>query len=43
MRSQELDTETRVQNLDEAVSMSHDANTFGKGMHPYILPPAMDK
>ena len=33
----------RVQNLDEADCISHSTNTFGKGMHLIILPPAMGK
>ena len=38
-----MDTVTWVQILDEAVYISKSANTFGKGMNPIILPPAMDK
>ena len=33
----------RVQILDEAVCISHSANTLGKGMNQTILPPARDK
>ena len=32
-----------VQILDQAVCISHSANTFGKGMNPIILPPTMGK
>ena len=39
----ETDTLTRVQILDEADCISHCTNTFGKGMNPIILPPAMGK
>ena len=28
---------------DEAVCISHNTITIGKGMHPTILPPAMNK
>ena len=38
-----MDTVTQVQILDEAVWISHCANTFGKGMHTHILPHAMGK
>ena len=38
-----MDSSIRVQFLDEAVGISHSANTLGKGMNPYILPPAMGK
>ena len=34
---------TRVQILDETDCISHSTNTFGKGMNPIILPPAMGK
>ena len=34
---------TRVQTLDEAVCISHSANTFGKSINPLILPSAMGK
>ena len=30
-------------NSNPAISISHSANTLGKGMHPFILPPAIDK
>ena len=43
LSSQELDTATRVQILDEADCISHSTNTLGKGMNPIILPPAMGK
>ena len=36
-----VDTAKRVQNLDETDCISHRTNTFGKGMNPIILPPAM--
>ena len=39
----EIDTVTRVQNLNEDVCISHYANTLGKGMKSTILSPAMDK
>ena len=39
----EMDTATRVQILDETDWISHSTNTFGKGMNPIILPPAMGK
>ena len=29
--------------LDETDCISHSTNTLGKGMNPFILPPAMDK
>ena len=32
-----------VQNLDEAVCISHSTNTLGKGMNPTIFPSAMGK
>ena len=38
-----MDTATRVQILDETDCISHNANIFGKGMNPIILPPAMGK
>ena len=38
-----MDMVTRVQILDETNSISHSTNTFGKGMNPNILPPAMGK
>ena len=41
--SQEMDTATRVQILDEADCISHSTNTLGKGMNAVILPPAMGK
>ena len=36
-----MDTVIRVQILDEPVSISHSANTVGKGMNLTILPPSM--
>ena len=36
-----MDTATRVQILNEAVCISHSGDTFGKGMNPTILLPAM--
>ena len=39
----EMNTLTRVQNLDEAVSIAHCTNTLVKDMNPTILPPAMGK
>ena len=38
-----MDTATRVQILDETDCISLSTNTFGKGMNPIILSPAMDK
>ena len=38
-----MDTVTRVQIMDEAVCISHSANTFGKGMNPTILSSAIGK
>ena len=38
-----MDTANQVQNLDEADCISHNPNTFGKGMNVIILPPAMGK
>ena len=43
LSSQEMDTATRVQILDETDCISHSTNTLGKGMNPIILPPAMGK
>ena len=43
LSSQEMDTETRVQILDEIYCISHSTNTLGKSMNPIILPPAMIK
>ena len=37
-----MDSSTRDQILDEAVSIPHVANTLAKGMNP-ILPPATGK
>ena len=41
--SQEMNTVTRVQILDETHCISHSTSTLGKGMNPNILPPAIDK
>ncbi len=38
-----MDTETRVQILDEADCISHSTNTLRKGMNLIILHPAMGK
>ena len=38
-----MDTATRVQNQNETDCISHNTNTFGKGMNLNILPPAMAK
>ena len=38
-----MDTEPRVQILNEADCIKHRSNTLGKSMYPVILPPAMDK
>ena len=38
-----MDMANWVQNLEEAVCISHCANTLEKGMNPTILPPAMGK
>ena len=38
LSSQEVDTATRVQILDEI----HYTNTLGKGMNPIILPPGIN-
>ena len=43
LSSQEMDTATRVQILDETDSISYSTNTLGKGMNLIILPPAMGK
>ena len=43
LSSQDVDTTTRVQILDEPDYISHSTNTLGKGMNPNILPPAMGK
>ena len=42
-RRREIDTAARVQILDETDFISHSTNTFGEGMNPIILPPAMGK
>ena len=41
--TQDMDTTTRVQILDEIDCISHSTNTLGNGMNPIILPPAMGK
>ena len=41
--TREMDTVTRVQIPDEAVCISHGANTVGKSMNPIIVSPIMDK
>ena len=38
-----MDIAARVQVLDKTIFISHNTNTFGKGMNPTILPPAMGK
>ena len=38
-----MDMATKVQNLNEAVYISHDPNNLVKGMHLNILLPAMGK
>ena len=38
-----MDAETRVQILDKTACISHDIKTFGKGINPTILSPAIDK
>ena len=38
-----MDSEIRVQTLDEADCFSHSTNNFWKGMNPIILSPYMDK
>ena len=42
-RRRTMDTATRVQILDETYCISHSTITLGKGMNPFILPPAMGK
>ena len=42
-RLMEINTAIRVQMLNEAVCISHGANTFGKCMNPTILPTPMGK
>ena len=41
--SEEMDTTTRVQILDEMVYISYSTNILGKEMNPTIFPPFMDK
>ena len=41
--SEEIDTTTRVQILDEAGCISQSANTLGKGINLTILTPATGK
>ena len=36
-----MGTATQVQILDDNFYISHSASTFGKGINPIILPPAM--
>ena len=43
LSSQEMDTATRVQILDQTDCISHCVNTLGKSMNPIILLPAMGK
>ena len=43
LSSQEMDTVTRVQNLDATVCISHSAKNFAGGMYPIIQLPIMDK
>ena len=43
LSSQDMDTTTRVQILDETDCISHSTNTLGEGMNPIILPTAMGK
>ena len=38
-----MDTATRVQNLNEAVCISHNANNLGKYMDPSILTLSLGK
>ena len=38
-----METATRVQTLDEVEYISHNTNTFRKGMNQTILSLAMDK
>ena len=38
-----MNSQTRVQILDDAVSISHSANTFENGMNPIILSTALGK
>ena len=39
----EMDMVIQVQNLNEAVCISHSANTLSKDMHPNLLLPAIGK
>ena len=39
----EMDMATQVQILDKAVCISHSTDTFEKGRHPTIFPPAISK
>ena len=43
LSSQDIDSATRVQILDDTDCISHSTNTLGKGMNPIILPPVMGK
>ena len=38
-----IETVIRVQTLDQVVSISHNANTLRKSIHPTILPLSMRK
>ena len=38
-----MDTETRVQILDDAVGISYSINNFGKGLNPIMLLPGTGK
>ena len=38
-----MDKATQVQILDEAICISHSANTLGKGVNSTILPLAIDQ
>ena len=43
LSSQDMDTATRVQILEETDCISHSTNTRGRGKNPNILPPAIGK
>ena len=43
LSSQDMDTATQVQILDETDCISHSTNNLEKGMNPIILPLAMGK
>ena len=38
-----MDMVIKIQNLDEAVCISHRINSFRKGIDPTILPPSIGK